>query len=103
MEPHELEQHASERHEFEQRLVEEIADEIAAIAAKRFRDLLANEGGREFLMNDGQKVKLIGVDHYDLGGLLITVETEDRQRYIVRFEIRSGHYAFEALPLGEHE
>jgi hypothetical protein len=88
-----------EQRDFEQRLIEEIADEIAGIATNRFRDLLAHEGGRVFLMNDGQKVKLIGVDHYDLGGLLITVETEDGERYIVRFEIRSGHYAFEAVPL----
>jgi hypothetical protein len=43
-------------------------------------------------------VRLISVNHYDIGGMLMTVEAEDRTRYLVRFEIRSGHYAFEAVP-----
>jgi hypothetical protein len=87
-----------EPHEFEQRLIEEIADEIAAIATSRFKDSLAKEGERVFVMHDGSKVRLISVDHYDVGGMLMTVEAEDRARYVVRFEIRSGHYAFEAVP-----
>ena len=88
-----------ELHEFEQRLIEEIADEIAAIATSRFEDSLANEGERVFVLHDGSKVRLLSVDHYDFGGMLLTVEAEDRARYLVRFEIRSGHYAFEAVPV----
>jgi hypothetical protein len=87
-----------EPHEFEQRLIEEIADEIATIATSRFEDSLAKEGERVFVLHDGSKVRLISVDHYDIGGILMTVEAEDRTRYLVRFEIRSGHYAFEAVP-----
>jgi hypothetical protein len=87
-----------EPHEFEQRLIEEIADEIASIATDRFEDSLANEGERVFVLQDGSKVRLISVNHYDIGGMLMTVEAEDRTRYLVRFEIRSGHYAFEAVP-----
>ena len=87
-----------ELHEFEQHLVEEIADEIAEIATSRFRESLAKEGEKVFAMRDGSRVTLIAVDHYDVGGMLITVETEDGTRYLVRFEIRSGHYAFEAVP-----
>ena len=89
----------SHLHEFEQRLIEEIADEIAEIATRRFKDSLANDGELVFFMRDGSKVKLIAVDHYDIGGMLITVEAEDHTRYLVRFEIKSGHYAFEAVPL----
>jgi hypothetical protein len=33
--------------------------------------------------------------------LLLTVDVEDGTRYIVRFEIRSGHYAVEAVPIVE--
>jgi hypothetical protein len=101
VEHHGVDQHASERHDFEQRLIEEIADEIAAIAANRFEELAGRQGGRVFVMNDGEKVKLVAVDHYDAGGLLITVEAEDGRRYLVRFEIRSGHYAVEAVPLDD--
>jgi len=85
--------------EFEQRLVEEIADDIARIATDRFRDDLASSRGRAFDIGDGAQVTLVAVDLYDVGGMLITVETETRERYLVRLEIRSGHYAFEAVPL----
>jgi hypothetical protein len=88
-----------EQHEFEQRLIEEVADEIATIATGSFRESLGREGGRMFEI-DGEAVKLIAADHYDLGGMLITVEAADGRRYIVRFEIRSGHYAVEAVPIG---
>ena len=89
-----------ELHEFEQRLIEEIADEIATIATGRFQELLAGDGEIVFDIDDGGgKVRLIAVDHYDLGGMLMNVETDDGSRYLVRFEIRSGHYAFEAVPL----
>jgi hypothetical protein len=91
-----------EQHEFEQRLIEEMADEIATVATSRFRKSLARGDEKLFELHDGERVKLVAVDHYDLGGLLITVEAEDGKRYIVRFEIRSGHYAVEAVPLGEH-
>jgi hypothetical protein len=84
---------------FEQRLVEEIADDVGRIATERFRDELASSRGRSFDIGDGEQVKLIAVDLYDVGGMLITVETEDGRRYLVRLEIRSGHYAFEAVPL----
>ena len=88
-----------ELHDFEQRLIEEVADEIATIATNRFKELLA--GGHEvvFELDDGGTVRLIAADHYDVGGMLINVEKEDGSRYLVRFEIRSGHYAFEAVPL----
>jgi hypothetical protein len=85
--------------EFEQRLVEEMADDIAGIATDRFREDLASSRGRVFEIGDGAKVKLIAVDLYDVGGMLNTVEAEDCKRYLVRLEIRSGHYAFEAIPL----
>jgi hypothetical protein len=91
-----------DRREFEQRLIEDIAHEVAEIAADRFRDDLANRGGRVFEIGGGEKVKLVAVDHYDVGGILITVETGERTRYLVRLEIQSGHYAFEAVPLDEH-
>jgi len=84
---------------FEQRLVEEIADDIARVAADRFREDLAGSRGRTFDIGDGEQVKLVNVDRYDVGGMLITVETEAGKRYLVRLEIRSGHYAFEAVPL----
>jgi len=89
-----------EQHEFEQRLIETIADEVATIATRRFKDSLAR-GESSLQIDESETVKLVAVDHYDQGGLLITVEAEDRMRYIVRFEIRSGHYAVEAVPLGE--
>jgi hypothetical protein len=85
-------------HDFEQRLIEEIADEIATIATDRFQGLLAGDGGVAFDVPESGKVKLIAADHYDVGGMLLTVKTEDGDRYLVRFEIRSGHYAFEAVP-----
>jgi hypothetical protein len=91
-----------DQHEFEQRLIEELADEIATIATSQFKRYLARGDKRPFEIHDGETVKLVAVDHYDLGGLLITVEAEDGKRFIVRFEIRSGHYAIEAVPLGEH-
>jgi hypothetical protein len=87
-----------ELHEFEQRLIEEIADEIAEIATSRFRESLAKDEEKVFEMRDGSRVTLIAVDHFDIGGMLITVEAEDHKRYLVRFEIKSGHYAFEAVP-----
>jgi hypothetical protein len=87
-----------EPHEFEQRLIEQGADEIAAIATDRFKELLAGDGEVVFEIPDGGPVRLIAADHYDVGGMLINVETEDGSRYLVRFEIRSGHYAFEAVP-----
>lgn len=89
-----------QRPDFEQQLIEKIADEIAEIASDRFRTALA-EGGKVFELPDDAKVELVAVDHYDVGGLLITVDAENGARYIVRFEIRSGHYAVEAVPLPE--
>jgi hypothetical protein len=88
-----------DQNEFEQRLVEEIADDVARIATDRFREELASSRERVFDIGDGAQVKLIAVDLYDVGGMLITVETEAGKRYLVRLEIRSGHYAFEAVPL----
>ena len=44
-------------------------------------------------------MKLIAVDHYDEGGLLLTIEAENGNRYLVRFEIGRGHIAIEAVPL----
>jgi hypothetical protein len=88
-----------DQHEFEQRLVEDIADAVARIATERFRDELASSRERVFDIGDDAQVKLIAVDLYDVGGMLITVETEAGKRYLVRLEIRSGHYAFEAVPL----
>src|SRR5580765_3378445 len=88
-----------DQREFEQRLVEEIADDVARVATDRFKDELESSRGRVFDIGDGAQVKLVAVDLYDVGGMLITVETEAGQRYLVRLEIRSGHYAFEAIPL----
>ena len=93
------EQKPMDQREFEQRLVEQIADDVARIATDRFRDDLASSRGRVFDIGDGAQVKLIAVDLYDVGGMLITVETDAGKRYLVRLEIRSGHYAFEAVPL----
>jgi len=87
-----------EPHDFEQRLVEQIADEIAAIAITRFKELLADGGDIVFEIEGAGPVRLVSADHYDVGGMLINVETEDATRYLVRFEVRSGHYAFEAVP-----
>jgi hypothetical protein len=84
--------------DFEQRLIEEIADEIATIATYRFKGLLAEDGGVVFDVPESGEVRLVAVDHYDVGGMLLNVETEDGNRYLVRLEIRSGHYAFEAVP-----
>ena len=89
-----------ELHDFEQRLIEEIADEIATIATERFRGLLAEGVRVMFDVPEGGEVRLIAVDHYDVGGMLLNVEKEDASRYLVRFQIRSGHYAFEAVPFG---
>jgi hypothetical protein len=78
-----------EQHELEQRLIEEIADEIATIATSSFSESLAREGGRMFELHGGETVKLIAVDHYDFGGMLITVEAADGKQYIV-IASRSG-------------
>ena len=88
-----------EPHDFEQRLIEEIADKIATIATERFTGSLAEDGGVFFDVPESGKVKLIAVDHYAAGGLILQVENPDGNRYFVRFEISSGHYAFEAVPL----
>ena len=85
-------------HDFEQRLIEEIADEIATAATDRFKGLLADDDGVMFDVPESGQVRLIAVDHYDVGGMLLNVEAEDGNRHLVRFEIRSGHYAFEAVP-----
>jgi len=89
-----------DRPDFEQQLIEKIADDIAEVATARFRNALAG-GGKVFELPDGATVELFAVDHFDVGGLLLTVDAEDGTRYIVRFEIRSGHYAVEAVPLVE--
>jgi hypothetical protein len=86
--------------DFEQQLIEKIADEIAEVATDRFREALSG-GGKVFELPNGARVELVGVDHFDVGGLLITVDADDGTHYIVRFEIRSGHYAVEAVPLAE--
>ncbi len=88
-----------ERHEFEQRLIEGVGDRIAGIATDHFRELLAGEDGVMFEIRDEGEVKLIAVDHYDEGGLLLTIESESGSRYLVRFEIGRGHIAIEAVPL----
>ena len=88
-----------ERHEFEQRLIEGVGDRIAEIATDHFRELLAREEGVTFEIRDEGDVNLIAVDHYDEGGLLLTVESESGNRYLVRFEIGRGHIAIEAVPL----
>ena len=89
-----------ERHEFEQRLIEGVGDRIAEIATDHFRELLAREGSVAFEIRDEGTVRLIGVDHFDEGGLLLTVEADNGIRYLVRFEIGRGHIAIEAVPLG---
>ena len=88
-----------ESHDFEQRLVEVIADEVASIATEQFKGSLAEVGGVVFDVPESGEVKLIAVDHYAVGGLILQVESQDGNRYFVRFEISSGHYAFEAVPL----
>lgn len=87
-----------ERHEFEQRLIEGVGDRIAGIATDHFRELLTREDV-VFEIRDEGDVKLIAVDHYDEGGLLLTIESESGDRYLVRFEIGRGHIAIEAVPL----
>ena len=89
----------TEGHEFEQRLIEGVGDQIAEIATGHFRDLLAREDDVVFEIRDEANVKLIAVDHYDEGGLLLTIEAENGNRYLVRFEIGRGHIAIEAVPL----
>ncbi len=89
----------TEQHEFEQRLIEGVGDQIAAIATDRFKEMLAREDGVEFEIRDEGNVRLISVDHYDEGGLLLTIEAENASRYLVRFEIARGHIAIEAVPL----
>jgi hypothetical protein len=39
------------------------------------------------------------VDHFDEGGLLLTTEAQNGERFLVRFEIGRGHIAIEAVPL----
>jgi len=87
-----------ELHEFEQRLIEEIADAIATIATERFKGSLAEDAGVVFDVPESGEVRLIAVDHYAVGGMLLQVESQDGNRYLVRLEISSGHYAFEAVP-----
>jgi len=88
-----------DRQEFEQRLIEGVGDEIARIATGHLRELLAGEDDVVFAIRDEGNVRLIAVDHYDEGGLLITIEAESGDRYVVRFEIGRGHIAIEAVPL----
>ncbi len=88
-----------DHHEFEQRLIEGVGDRIAEIATDHFKEMLAHDGGVEFEIRDEGNVKLISVDHYDEGGLLLTIESENGERYLVRFEIGRGHIAIEAVPL----
>ena len=88
-----------ERHEFEQRLIEGVGDEVARIATDHFKELLAGGDDVEIAIRDEGEVRLIAVDHFDEGGLLITIEAESGRRYIVRFEIGRGHIAIEAVPL----
>jgi hypothetical protein len=88
-----------DRQEFEQRLIEGVGDEIARIATGHLREQLAGEDGVVFAIRDEGDVRLIAVDHYDEGGLLITIEAESGDRYVVRFEIGRGHIAIEAVPL----
>jgi|KBSMisStandDraft_5_1062788.scaffolds.fasta_scaffold3352162_1 hypothetical protein len=88
-----------ERQEFQQRLIEEVGDEIARIATSHLREQLAGGDDVVFAIRDVGDVRLIAVDHYDEGGLLITIETDDAERYVVRFEIGRGHIAIEAVPL----
>ena len=88
-----------ERHDFEQRLIEGVGDRIAEIATGHFREMLAGEDGVVFQIRDEGDVELIAVDHFDEGGLLLTIETQDGNRYLVRFEIGRGHIAIEAVPL----
>ena len=88
-----------DRHDFEQRLIEGVGDRIAEIATGHFRKMLAGEDGVVFQIRDEGDVELIAVDHFDEGGLLLTIETQDGNRYLVRFEIGRGHIAIEAVPL----
>ena len=88
-----------ERHEFEQRLIEGVGDQIAEIASAHFRELLAGEDDVMFEIRDEGDVKLTAVEHFDEGGLLLTIEAENGSRYLVRFEVGSGHIAIEAVPL----
>ena len=88
-----------DRQEFEQRLIEGVGDEIARIATGHLKELLAGEDDVVFAIRDEGNVRLIAVDHYDEGGLLITIEAESGDRYVVRFEIGRGHIAIEAVPL----
>jgi hypothetical protein len=88
-----------EQHEFEQRLIEGVGDRIAGIATDHFKEMLAREDGVVFEIRDEGEVKLITVDHYDEGGLLLTIEAGNGSRYLVRFEIGRGHIAIEAVPL----
>ena len=88
-----------EQHEFEQRLIEEVGDRVAEIATGHFKELLAREDGVVFRIQDDGDVRLIAVDHFDEGGLLLTTESQDRRRLLVRFEIGRGHIAIEAVPL----
>jgi hypothetical protein len=88
-----------EQHEFEQRLIEEVGDRVAEIATGHFRELLAREDGVVFQIQGEGDVRLIAVDHFDEGGLLLTTEAENGNRFLVRFEIGRGHIAIEAVPL----
>ena len=88
-----------ERHDFEQRLIEGVGDRIAEIATGHFREMLAGGDGVVFQIRDEGDVELIAVDHFDEGGLLLTIEAQDGNRYLVRFEIGRGHIAIEAVPL----
>jgi len=88
-----------EQHEFEQRLIEEVGDRVAEIATGHFKELLAREEGVVFRIQDDGDVRLIAVDHFDEGGLLLTTESQDGRRFLVRFEIGRGHIAIEAVPL----
>ena len=88
-----------EQHEFEQRLIEGVGDRVAEIATGHFKEMLAREEGVVFEIRDEGEVKLIAVDHYDEGGLLLTIEAANGNRYLVRFEIGRGHFAIEAVPL----
>jgi len=88
-----------DRQEFEQRLIEGVGDAIAQIATSHFREMLGGEDGVVFAIRGEGNVRLIAVDHYDEGGLLITIEAENGNRYLVRFEIGRGHIAIEAVPL----
>ena len=59
-----------------------MADEIATVATSRSQEVpRAWRDEKLFELDDSARaVKLVAVDHYDLGGLLITVEAEDGKR-----------------------